>query len=97
MTNARSFLARRRPPPPQALERRLRIEAPDGEPLEVLKRLGLQELDRARSAPGRIRESAFHLLTADALLTYACEAALETAAPVAALGTLLREAASEER
>jgi len=30
-----------------------------------------------REAPGRVRESAFHLLAADALLTYACEAALE--------------------
>ena len=95
--DARSFLARRRPPPPEALERRLRIGALDGEPLEALERLGLQELGRARSAPGRIRESGFHLLAADALLTYACEAALESADPTAALGTVLRETASEER
>jgi len=97
VTDVRSFLAHRGPPPPEALERRLRIETPDGEPLEVLKRLGLLELDRARSAPGRIRDSAFHLLTADALLTYACEAALDSADPAAALGTMLREAASEAR
>jgi hypothetical protein len=35
--------------------------------------------------PGRVRENAFHLLAADALLTYACEAALESDDPEAAL------------
>ena len=55
-------------------------------PVELL-RGGLRELDRARTAPGRVRESAFHLLAADALLTYACEAALETGDPEAELRT----------
>jgi len=34
-------------------------------------------VEATREAPGRVRQSAFHLLAADALLTYACEAALE--------------------
>jgi hypothetical protein len=42
-------------------------------------------LDVARARPGRVRASAFELLVADALVTYACEAALETEDPVAAL------------
>lgn len=35
-------------------------------------------LDAARARPGRQRDSAFELLVADALVTYACEAALDT-------------------
>lgn len=42
-------------------------------------------LDAARARPGRIRTSALELLVADALLTYACEAALETEDPATAL------------
>lgn len=38
--------------------------------------------------PGRVRESAFELLVADALVTYACEAALESDDAVKALGRL---------
>jgi len=40
--------------------------------------------------PGRVRESAFDLLAADALLTYACEAALESPDPEGVLGAILR-------
>lgn len=52
---------------------------------ERLMRAGLAALERAAARPGRVRESAFHLLAADALLTYACEAALESADPESAL------------
>jgi hypothetical protein len=45
-------------------------------------------LASALSKPGRVREAAFDLLTADALLTYACEAALEGEDPAAALARL---------
>jgi hypothetical protein len=57
---------------------------------EALTRSGLAALDRARAAPGRVRQSAYHLLTADALLTYACEAALEDADPETTLRRILR-------
>ncbi|MDF2697623.1 MAG: hypothetical protein K0S65_6006, partial [Labilithrix sp.] len=38
---------------------------------------------------GRVRDSAFRLLEADALLTYACEAALERDDPETALQRIL--------
>jgi len=93
MTDARAFLGRRVPPPPEALDRVLAERELDGmAPLEGLLREGLAELDRARRAPGRVRESAFHLLAADALLTYACEAALEADDPDACLSELVARA-----
>lgn len=46
-------------------------------------------LRSAVSRPGRVRETAFELLLADALVTYACEAALEAEAPEEALGSIL--------
>lgn len=42
-----------------------------------LLRRGVETLDRALRDPGRNRESAFRLLSADAFLTYACEAAVQ--------------------
>lgn len=93
MTDARAFLGRRVPPPPEALDRVLATLDMDGiAPREGLLREGLDALDRARRAPGRVRESAFHLLAADALLTYACEAALEEDDPEATLSELVRSA-----
>jgi hypothetical protein len=47
--------------------------------------------------PGRIRSSAFDLLGADALLTYACEAALETRDPASTLDEILCEAAADHQ
>ncbi len=95
--DARSFLARRRPPAPEALTRWLAEGPLEGPAVEGLTRRGIAELEHACSAPGRVRESAYHLLAADALLTYACEAALESADPAAAMESILREAAREER
>lgn len=46
-------------------------------------------LASAASRPGRVREAAFDLLVADALVTYACEAALESEAPERALASVL--------
>ena len=53
-----------------------------------------ERLASARSRPGRVRETAFELLLADALLTYACEAALEEERPEEALRTILAEVAA---
>jgi hypothetical protein len=47
------------------------------------------QLDETRRRPGRVRESAFALLVADGLLTYACEAALESEDAEEALERLL--------
>jgi hypothetical protein len=62
------------------------------EPLEPLLEQALEALDQARGSTGRVRESALELLTADALLTYACEAALERPDPGAALARILEGA-----
>jgi len=50
---------------------------------------GGSRLAAARARLGRVRESAFRLLEADALITYACEAALEREDPEAALRQVL--------
>lgn len=43
-----------------------------------LTSMGLRALSRALGESGKNREGAFHLLSADALLTYACEVVAET-------------------
>lgn len=94
MMDARAFLATRTPAPPEALGAWLSaVELDAVTPLSGLTREGLEALDRARGAPGRVRESAFHLLAADALLTYACEAAMEEDDPAASLMDLMERAA----
>jgi len=55
----------------------------------VLAAEGLSRLRSARSRLGRVRESAFRLLEADALITYACEAALDAEDPQDALRRIL--------
>ena len=62
-----------------------------------LERAGLAALDAARAAPGRERDSAWALLMADALLTYAAEAALAEDDPDAALEAMMARAAAPDR
>ena len=91
-----SFLSSRRPPPPAALGARLAAGGRDGEAGPALASQALEELARSRASTGKVRESAWHLLAADALVTYACEAALEGSDPPASLEELLRKAAAGE-
>jgi hypothetical protein len=56
---------------------------------------GVQALERAR--PGRARASAFELLGADALITHACEAALDEEDPAEVLTGFIRAAAAPYR
>jgi hypothetical protein len=65
------------------------LDAGAGSTLEACDRAARAHLEAARERPGRVRGSAFALLTADALVTYACEAALEEHDPAAALASLL--------
>lgn len=97
------WLSSREPPPPEKLEASLRAlpwerlpaansaVAPNPElgPLEALAHAGRERLEHALAHAGRERESAFKLLEADALFTYACEAALEAEDPEAALHRIL--------
>jgi hypothetical protein len=64
-----------------------------GHEYDQLAEVGVAALARARSRPGRVRERAFDLLAADALISYACEAALEDEDPTAALGAILERVA----
>jgi hypothetical protein len=76
-----NWLEARQPPPPFELYRRVRraVEWSDAEGASVpdmLARVALQSMQRAMRS-GTDRGAANDLLAADALLTYACEAAAE--------------------
>ncbi len=92
MSDVRQWLAGRRPVPPMALEAWIPARSP--ELLAGLTEHGVLALGRARRRPGRVRDSAFDLLVADALLSYACEAALELPDPELALRRILLAAAA---
>lgn len=90
MTDVRDWLAARRPEPPEGLAAGLEsVAGADGLLVDALTTAARARLDEARGRPGRVRESAFRLLEADALLTYACEAALESEDPETALRSIL--------
>jgi hypothetical protein len=84
-----TWLAHRSPPPPADLATALRPLAEGPSPDVSLTKAGISRLDEARARPGRDRESAFRLLEADALLTYGCEAAVESDDPEVALRRIL--------
>lgn len=90
------WMVDRRPGAPRQLAERLGAEVDGAAPSDgegegrgtwtpVLSELARLRLDDARARPGRVRDSAFDLLVADALLTYACESALDAEDPDAAL------------
>lgn len=90
MTDVHRWLASRRPKPPEDLAEGLDVGAvAEGPLVKWLTEAGRARLAEARGRPGRVRESAFRLLEADALLTYACEAALESEDPETALRSIL--------
>lgn len=88
-----AWLNGRRPRPPEDLRARVRAEVIGlGEPEDAQTGLitaGCAALGRALAQPGRVRAAAFDLLAADALVTYACEAALECDDPDAELDRLV--------
>ena len=91
MTSPADWIAGRRPPPPMPLD----AWVPKGGAGSVaFTAAGLAALERAEAEPGRVRGSAFHLLAADALITYACEAALDEDDPREALRAIGRALAS---
>jgi hypothetical protein len=102
MTVRATSLPGRRPPASPELATRLegRLSAADGEggpAAESLAGAGLGALDEARRGPGRVRESAYRLLEADALLTHACLAALDRPDAELFLQRLVSQAASDDR
>lgn len=97
MSEVSGWLDGRIPAPPPELRRSLDsaldARGSDGgasaSTLDALGRGARACLEASISRPGRVRESAFDLLTADALLTYACEAALESEDPESTLRVLV--------
>lgn len=86
----RAWLSEREPRPAFDLDPWLEGASSGADRPSSLSRLGSQALDRALEEPGRVRASALHLLAADALVTYACEAALEVDRPEDELDRILR-------
>jgi hypothetical protein len=90
------WIESREPPAVMSVEpwvgRALGVSGPEALPAALPAALAADAraaLDRALERPGRVRESAFHLLAADALVTYACEAALDTEDPEGCLRSIL--------
>ena len=94
MSDLQAWIRTRSPAPPMELGPW--VDGADRGPPSVddLTRVGLRALDQARARPGRVRDSAFRLLAADALITYACEAALEEEDPDPVLCRILQQAAA---
>lgn len=91
MRDLLNWLDVRNPEAPADLRRRVEeaVASSGSAPaVEALVRAGRERLEAAVARPGRVRESAFDLLVADALVTYACEAALEADRPEEALRDL---------
>jgi hypothetical protein len=89
MSGHAEWMMSRRPTPPADLAAALRAGDAGGELDVALSDLARSRLAEARSRPGRVRASAFRLLEADALITYACEAALDAEDPEGALRRVL--------
>ena len=95
MSELDAWLAARRPASPFELAATLRekLSGVDerGEVMaDTLSDTARACLQQAQSRDGRVREAAFHLLAADALVTYACEAALESDDPEVTLLRIVR-------
>lgn len=84
------WIAERMPPAPAEFLPWLRTPENDSElGSEALCRLAVRDLHGTLSRAGRSREGGFHLLAADAFVTYACEAATEEEDVERALRTVL--------
>lgn len=95
---ATDWVAARRPAPPEELMELLTpcLEAREATEKD-LGEAARHALERTLGAPVRERTTADHVLVADALLTYACEAAVGTPDCGAAFEELLRRAGARSR
>lgn len=89
MSDTVDWLDARRPSPPPELDVAIRSSVGSVRTPRALLAAAVERLDAALARPGRVRESAFDLLVADAVTTYACEAAMESSDPETALKELL--------
>lgn len=77
MSSARLWLEARQPEMPDVLRPWVRADSDDEEVVGALTDAALASLGAALNLPAGSRQAAFRLLAADALLTYACEAAAD--------------------
>ena len=92
-----AWLSGRTPGIPPAFLPRL-LESGEGNPSwPGLAHRGEKELKEALRTPTEKRENAFHLLAADAFLTYACEALARAENVEAGLNSLLERLGAEFR
>ncbi len=91
MSGPRAWLAGRTPPAPESFQPWLESESLSGDPVDALCGAARTSLAEALARPGRNREAAFRLLAADALATYACEAAAESSGLEARLLDILAQ------
>ena len=97
MTALRDWLDTRRPAVPDGLKERLAAEGEVAVSVAGLADLGIAALDRAEVARQLDRHAAFQLLAADALLTYACEAAVDEPEVASGLHLILDRCAAAWR
>jgi hypothetical protein len=90
LSDPRSWLEARTPPPPPGLTLPSPESLAPGPLPESLTTAATSALARALAGSGE-RRGAFDLLAADALLTYACEAAAEAGDPEATLHSLVEQ------
>jgi len=93
VSDVRAWLAERTPRPPDALD--LPVASADVPLTRLLADAGATALERALAERGE-RRGAFDLLAADALITYACEAAASAADPEAELLGVLERLAQRD-
>lgn len=78
MSSLETWLVARKPAPPAPLRNALAALVGDASAsADALADIGRERMECSLARLGRERESAYRLLEADALFTYACEAALE--------------------
>jgi hypothetical protein len=87
----RRWLSTRKPAVPESFLSHLLGEGPGSLDPWGLAGRGEGALQRVLEAPGRVRAAAFHLLVADAFLTWACEAMAREPDGGLALESLVRE------
>ncbi len=92
MSDLKAWISARRPASPVELGPWINASRVTAVSAFGLTNIACDALEQARLSPGRVRNSAFQLLTADALITYACESALDAEDPDLVLGIVIQKA-----
>jgi len=90
VSDLKTWISARRPLSPVELGPRIDASGVTVVSVVGLTKIARDALEQARLSPGRVRNSAFQLLTADALITYACELALDGEDPDLVLGVIMQ-------